>query len=169
MNELLILTQAAAICEHVDGIETGFAPIDTPGKLNQVDLPAAVPFLAPGSRDVDRSRGGRAACAVLGSQAITIRVYLVAASQGYSLGDLVAYSIPFLGKVLEAFDGRPLLVNATGNNPNDFDHRSAGLTQAHIKNHTGVTVQQYGGVDYFTVDFTLTVDGRRVTTKVEGN
>jgi hypothetical protein len=169
MDELAILTQVARICESVDGIKTGFVPIDIPGNLNELDLPAAVPFLAPGTRDVDSLRGGRAICAVLESQAITIRVYLVAASQGYNVGDLVAYSIPFLGRVLAAFDARPSLVNATGNNPNDFDWRAANLDEAHIKTHGGVTVQLYGDIPYFTVDFTLTVDGRRQTAKAEGN
>lgn len=169
MNELLILNQVAKICAGVDGIKTGFAPTDFPESLNESDLPAAVPFLAPGSRDVDSQRGGRARCAVLEKQDITIRVCLTPAAQGYSMGAQVAYSIPFLGKVVEAFDARPRLVNATGNNKNDFSPLDAGLDQAHIKTHRGVTVEPYGSVAYFTVDFTLTVDGRRITAKVEGN
>lgn len=169
MNELLILDQVAKICAGVDGIKTGFAPTDFPESLNESDLPAAVPFLASGSRDVDSQRGGRARCAVMERQDITIRVYLTPAAQGYSMGAQVEYSIPFLGKVLEAFDARPLLVNATGNNKSDFDWRAAQFDQAHIKTHRGVTVEPYGSVAYFTVDLTLTVDGRRTTAKVDGN
>lgn len=169
VNFLAILDQVAAICESVEGIKTGFAPRDYPESLNESDLPAAVSFLAGGSRDVDALRSGRASCAVLESQDITIRVYLTPAAQSYDMGAQVEYSVPFLGKVLDAFDARPRLVNATGNNKNDFDPLKVGLDQAHIKAHRGVTVQPYGSILYFTVDLTLTVDGRRTTEKVEGN
>jgi hypothetical protein len=169
VNFLAILDQVAAICAGVEGIKTGFAPLNFPESLNESDLPAAVPFLAGGSRDVDASRDGRASCAVLESQEITVPIYLTPAAQGYDMGAQVEYSVPFLGLVLAAFDARPRLVNATGGNKNDFDPLKVGLDQAHVKSHRGVTVQPYGSILYFTVGLTLTVDGRRTTQKVEGN
>lgn len=169
MNTLALLNQVAAICRNVDGITTAFAPLDTPQSLNQEDLPAAVPFLGDGARDVDSLRGGRASCAVLEGQVINIPVYLVPAGQGYDVGDLAEYSVPFVDALLDAFDGRPRLVNATGNNLNDFVPAEVGLDHAFIKSHRGVTVQPYGGILYFAVTFALTCDGRRTTDKVEGN
>ena len=169
MNELALLNQTAAIFQGVEGIQTGFAPTDYPTTLNEEDLPAAVPFLGAGSRDVDAQIGGRAICLVDESQIITIRVYLCPAAQGYDIGAQVEYSVPFLTYVLAAFDARPKLVNADGKSPGDFDWRAAGLTRAFIRTHGGVTVQPYSGILYFVADFTLTVDGYRQTAKVKGN
>ena len=173
MDELGICTQITAIMSNVTGITKAFDYNKTPPQLNSEDLPASVPLIGPmPSRDV-MSSGGKAAWGVDESQDFIIRVYVTPNTQGLSIGEAVAATGAFLSRVLDAFDGRPKLINATGGSieaeTEDFDYDAAGLYRAFIVSQTGVVLRPYGTRVYWAVEFTLRVDGKRVTAKVEGN
>jgi len=173
MDELGICTQITAIMANVTGITKAFDYDETPPQLNDEDLPAAVTLIGPmAPRDV-MAPGGKAAWGIDEALTFIIRIYVLPNTQGLSLGEAVAATGAFLSPVLDAFDGRPKLINATGGSTSaetgDFDYDAAGVLRAFIVASTGIIGRPHGAREYWAVEFSLRVDGKRVTAKVEGN
>lgn len=164
-----ICTQAVAIVSNVAGITMAFDYGDTPESLDEADLPAMVPLIGSMSyRDFIMS-GGRAEGKKHETQDYVLRIYVTPITQGFQIGDAVDTTGTLIPLVLNAFDGRPHLVNADGLDEDDFDWDAAGLTLAGIVDCSGIVIRQYGEPRYFAVEFTLRCDGHRVTSKIGGN
>lgn len=168
MDESAIFTQAIAIFDNVVGITTTYDYDAAPWCLNNTALPAVVGNFGP-MIDRDRPAGGRPSDGVRETQDFTFRVYVTPAVQSATMGTLVAIAEPIMGAVLDAFDARPKLTNATGTAAADFDRSTVLLDEAYITDHSGIVTRQYGRQNYIAIEYNLRISGQRVTAKVEGN
>jgi hypothetical protein len=168
MDESAIFSQAIAIFDNVAGITTTYDYDVAPWCLDDSALPAVVGNFGP-MIDRDRPPGGRASDGIRETQDFTFRIYVAPAVQSATMGTLIATVEPIMGAVLDAFDARPKLTNASGTAAADFDRSTVLLDEAFITDHSGIVTRQYGRQNYFALEYTLRVSGQRVTAKVEGN
>lgn len=170
MEILDVCTQAIAVASYVSGIQTGFDHETVPEQLNAEDLPAVIAIVGPMAERQTLMPGGQMN-EMLETQDFLLRVYALPITQGYDVGEASALAAGFIGPMLNAFDARPHLVNASGlaEDDDDFDFATAELLRALIVSHSGIVVRAYGTINYFAVDFTLRCSGQRETTKVAGN
>jgi hypothetical protein len=158
-----ICTQIMAIAGYVSGINQAFNYDELPGSLNREDLPAAVPVIGPTyARQYFSSRQNEA----IEAQEYNVIVYVLPQTQGYSIGEAVSTAADIIGPFLNAYQSRPRLQNADGASPDDFDSITADLTSATIDRSEGIVRRGYGEIIYFALEFTITCNGKRETTKV---